>query len=592
LRFLDHEGEVARIGVEVDPELEITEIATRVLREGGPVLFFERVKGSSFPLVINLFGTARRIEMALGRPPAEIGENLARLAEGLNPPSMRRVWAQRSALRDLVNMRTATPRSQALSQEVSEAPDLNKLPILKCWPNDGGRFVTLPLVLTTDPATGRRNLGMYRLHVFDARTTGMHWQIQKGGRFHYYEASARRQSIEVAVALGGDPALILAATLPLPENIDEIAFAGLLRRKPYPMVPAETLSLSVPANAEFILEGVVPYEERAMEGPFGDHYGYYSREAPFPVFHLKRITRRRNAIYPATVVGKPPQEDAYIGNATQEIMTPLIRLIHPEVADLWAYYETGFHALTVVSVKVRYRKEAVKTALSLLGTGQLTLCKVIVMVDAEVDPKDFDAVLAAAGRNFEPERDFVLIPGAPIDTLDFSSFRMHLGSKMIVDATSPVEEDTLPEEKGGSRGAISSGGEEVDLSAVDPRICGHRLLAGTLLAVKVSSGGEIAEKLAKTRLASSAKIVAVVSSDVKLEDRMALMWGIFTRFDPARDVLFAEAELRGSWPIYRGSMIIDATFKEGYPEPLEMTEEVKEKVSKRWGEYFGRPGLS
>ena len=602
LLYLERQGELRRVGVEVDPELEITEIATRVAKEGGPALLFERVRGADFPLAINIFGSRRRIELALGRHPAEVGDKLVRLVESLNPPSLGAIWSQRSTLLELLSMRVRGSRGKAICQELSEEPDLGRMPILKCWPGDGGRFLTFPLVLTTHPVTGRRNLGIYRMHVYDRRTTGMHWQIQKGGRFHYWQAEAQGSPIEVAVILGGHPALMLAAAVALPENVDEVAFAGLLSGRPYPMTRAETLRMMVPANAEFVLEGVVPPHERRIEGPFGDHFGYYSRQAPFPVFHIRRITRRRSPVYPATVVGKPPQEDKYIGDATQEMVGPLMRLLRPELVSLWAYYEAGFHNLLVASVKVRYRGEAIKTGLALLSESQLALTKCVILVDADVDPRDFDSVLAALRRNFEPEHDLTVIPRAPLDTLDFSSFRMHLGSKMIVDATSPVEEDLIERTSGdahldsshalGRESAwVPSQEAAADLShlaRLDPRILGWRLLGGVLLAVKVSSGGrEVVGRVLAGGVPSSVRIVAAVSPDVEMEDRESLLWGIFTRFDPALDLLFAHTELRGVRPLYRGPMGIDATFKEGYPDPLEMSEEVRTRVSRRWGEYFG-----
>lgn len=587
IAYLEMQGELKRIRAEVDPNLEITEIATRVVKEKGPALLFERVKGSQFPLAINLFGSDRRIEMALGRHPAEIGEMLAVLGESLNPPTPGGVWSQRAALRELLNVRTTRYLGTAPSQQLSEEPDLDRLPILKCWPDDGGRFFTYPMVITEDPTTGRRNMGIYRMHVYDRRTTGMHWQIQKGGRFHHWRAEGAGHPIPVAVALGGDPALMIAAALPMPENFDEIAFSGLLRRGPCSLTRAKTMDMDVPANAEFVIEGVVPADERRMEGPFGDHFGYYSRPALFPVFHIKKITRRHDAIYPATVVGKPPQEDRYIGDATQEIMSPLIRLVRPEVASLWAYYEAGFHNLAVAAVRVRYRKEAIKTGLALLSESQLALTKCAILVDAGVNPRDFDAVLEALRRNFDPERDLTVIPRAPIDTLDFSSFRMHLGSKMILDATSPVEEDDLP--PGTAEPAYEPSGSFLEMAAQEQRILGWRLLGGVLLAVQLSSGGrELCEQIVKTALPGDAKMVAVVSRDVDLDDREMLLWGIFTRFDPARDVVFARAELRGVWPVYHGPMGIDSTFKEGYPDPLEMPEEIKHRVSSRWGDYFHR----
>lgn len=585
LLHLERHGELRRVRVEVDPELEITEIATRTVREGGPALLFEQVKGSPYPLAINIFGSDRRVEMALGRHPGEIGEMLVKLVESLNPPTLKGAWSQRATFRELLNMRTRRVRGRVPSQDVSEEPDLDRLPILKSWPQDGGRFFTFPLVMTANPATGGRNMGIYRMHVYDRKTTGMHWQIQKGGRFHYWQAESEGRPIEVAVALGGDPALMLSAAVALPENIDEVAFSGLLRRRPAPLVPAKTLSMTVPATAEFVLEGVVPPNERRIEGPFGDHFGYYSRSAPFPVFHIKRVTRRRNPVFPATVVGKPPQEDKFIGDATQEMVGPLMKLLRPELTGLWAYYEAGFHNLLVASVKVRYRREAVKTGLALLSESQLSLTKCVILVDAHVNPRDFNAVLDAIRKNFDPARKLTIIPRAPIDTLDFSSFRMHLGSKMIIDATSPVEEDTAPEEAGAQ--GDPAPGDLSRLDSIDDRILDWRLVKDVLLAIRVSSGGrEVCEKVVKAGLPPNAKMVSVLSDDIDLNDPVSLLWGIFTRFDPARDITFARSELRGAWPVYEGPMGIDATFKEGYPDPLEMPDEIVERVSRRWPEYF------
>ncbi|MBI4639076.1 MAG: menaquinone biosynthesis decarboxylase, partial [Candidatus Tectomicrobia bacterium] len=574
LQYLEGIGELKRIRVEVDPKLEITEIACRVVREEGPALLFERVKGSQYPLGINSLGTAKRIELALGRHPEEIGEELVEFVKRMNPPSIRKLWSSRSTIQRLLAMRGKRVES-APCQEVVEEPDLDALPILTCWPEDGGRFLTLPLVFTRDPQTGLSNLGIYRMHVYAKDRTGMHWQIQKGGGFHYYQSEKIGKELEVAVVLGGDPILLLTAMMPLPEALEEIIFAGFLRGKPTPLVKARTLSLHIPASGEFVLEGVVPSQDREMEGPFGDHFGHYSSAAPFPIFHIKAITRKRNPIYPAAVVGKPPQEDRYMGDAVQEILKPLIKLMHPELNDLWAYFQTGFHNLLVASIEVRYTKESMKTAMALLGEGQLSLTKCLILVSPEVDVKDFRAVLRAVRDHFEPQEDFILISRAHLDTLDFTSFKMHLGSRMILDAT-----------KKGDPRTPSSVERLRDPREVDSRIVDWRLLEGTLLVIKVTRDGrEVIGAMLKSEGFEKLKMIAAVSSDIDLEDDVTLLWGIFTRFDPARDILFRDASLMGIWPIYRGTMAIDATFKQGYPNPLEMPEEVRERVSRRWGEY-------
>jgi 4-hydroxy-3-polyprenylbenzoate decarboxylase len=578
LKALERAHELKRVPVEVDPELEITEIVTRVVKNEGPALLFEKVKGSPYPLAINIFGSARRIEMALGRPPAELGEALAALAQAVQPPGWLKLWKSRRTLWRLSKMRTLNTWN-APAQAVVEEPDLTQLPILKCWPKDAGRFMTFGLVMTEHPLTHARNVGLYRLQAITSNTTGMHWQIQKGGGFHYAEAEKRMQRLPLAVIIGADPYLLMAAIAPLPEGMDEVAFSGFLRGSPMAMARGRSIPLKVPAHAEFVLEGEVPPVERVLEGPFGDHFGHYSHAAPFPVFHIRKVTRKAHPIYLGAVVGKPPQEDRYLGDAMQEVMGPLIRLIRPEVRDLWAYYEAGFHNLLVVGVHQRYGKEAIKTALGILGEGQLSLTKCLVLVDASVNARDFHAVLQAIHQNFDPAEDFLLLPGTALDTLDFTSYTMNLGSKMVLDATR--NPNARP-----ARKFVATDHDFHALKGKDHRITGWRLWDETLLVVQVKSEGrKVLEHLVRDTSLEGVKIVAVVSEDVDLEDRESTLWGLFTRFDCARDVVFSGTHLVGSVVRYTGCLGIDATWKNGYPEPLEMTEDIREKVDARWAEY-------
>jgi UbiD family decarboxylase len=570
LSALEKEGQLKRIRVEVDPALEITEIVTRVVKSGGPALFFEKVKGSPYPLAINLFGSKRRMEIALGRPPAEIGEELQRAAEDFFPPSASSLWRNRGLLLRAAKM---APRlvSSGPVMDVTETPDLDTLPILTCWPKDGGRFFTLPLVMTQNPA-GKSNVGMYRLHTYDKSTTGLHMQIERGGGAHYAEWEAINKPMPVAVALGGDPISILASILPLPENMDELAFASFLRGKPVPLV---TLSNGVraPAEAEFILEGFVPPAERRMEGPFGDHFGHYSHAAPYPVFHIKKVHRRKSPIYPATVVGIPPQEDKFMGNAINEMLIPLLKAMRPDLVDLWTYQEAGFHNLAVASVKQRYAKEGIKTALGLMGQGQMSLSKIVILVDPKVNVRHFSEVLDALRAQFDPTEDFILLPGTAQDTLDFTSFKMNLGSKMILDATSGKKSLARPPVP--AQGP-SAGGD----------ILGSRNLRDSLLVVKVKGAGRpLIERLVKDPAFAGFPLIAAVSDDVSLDDEERLIWGIFTRFDCARDIVPGGARLDGAWPKLNGPLGIDATWKPGYPEPLIMDEMVIKKVDQHWGDY-------
>jgi 4-hydroxy-3-polyprenylbenzoate decarboxylase len=361
-------------------------------------------------------------------------------------------------------------------------------------------------------------------------------------------------------------------------------FAGFLRGRRTEFVKGKTISIPVPASAEFILEGVVQPGERRNEGPFGDHFGHYSHAADFPVFHLSAVTHRRNPVYPATIVGIPPMEDKYLGDATQKILGPLVRLIHSEITDMWAYYEAGFHNLLVVAVDQRYGKEAMKTALGLMGMSQLSLTKCIVLVSEGVNVRNFDEVMKEVRDNFDPHFDFVMIPRVPLDTLDFTSYTMNMGSKMILDATCKPAikrgEDPKGERKGVRRRIPR-------LSTVDRRILDQHFMHDALLLVKVEGHGmTILKKLVEHPALASVPLIAMVSDDVELRDRENAIWGVFTRFDCERDVIFAEQKMIGISPVYKGVMGIDATWKRGYPEALKMTEAVKKRVDERWESYW------
>jgi 4-hydroxy-3-polyprenylbenzoate decarboxylase len=475
-------------------------------------------------------------------------------------------------------------------------PDLGELPVIKCWPGDGGPFITFPLVLTQSPVSNKTNLGIYRMHVFDRNHTGMHWQIQKGGGFHYDEAEKLGKPLPLVTVLGADPALMLAGMFPLPEGMEEIAFAGILRGRRTRVARALGSDLVVPADAEIVLEGEVPPFERRWEGPFGDHFGHYSGAADFPVYRVSTITHRDDAVYPAAVVGKPPQEDRFMGDATQMVMGPLIRLIHPEITGLWAYYESGFHNLLVAAVSPRYSKEAIRSAMGLLGEGQLSLTKCLVLVDSGVDVKRFPDVLRAIRDNFNPRENFILVSKAPLDTLDFTSFEMHLGSRMILDATGSRADysggtTNLP--RADDAGSPAAGGAPVsaDPAGLAPHVRRWRLWEDCLLAVQldqvpVEQARESLRKLVNAEALSGVKIIAAVSPDVDIDNDVELLWGTFTRFDPARDVQFSRVSMEGVVPVYEGVMGIDATWKPGYPEPLAMDDDVVKKVDKRWQEYW------
>jgi UbiD family decarboxylase len=582
LQYLEKEGELHRTNVEIDPVLELTEVAIRSQREGKPALLVKHPKNSRFPLVINHYASRKRIELALGRHPQQIGDELITFAEEIFPPTAKNIIRNRSLIHRILKSRQKIVSSGISQQCIGEA-NLDALPIQVCWPDDGGRFITYGQVLTYHPINGRRNIGIYRMHVFDRNTTGIHWQIQKGGGFHYYYAEKMGKDFEIAVALGTSPALTFATIAALPEGIDEALFAGFLAGKPVEFIRGKTGSIYVPAKAEFILEGIVPQSERRLEGPFGDHFGHYSAASEFPVFHLKALTHRKDPVYPATVVGKPPMEDAYLGDATQQMLGPLAKLIHKEVRDLWAYSEAGFHNLLVVAIEQRYQKEAVKAALGLMGTDQLSLTKCIITVSEEVDAKDWHAVLREVRNNFDPHSDFIMIPKVPLDTLDFTSFKMNLGSKMIIDATrkhriyNPLHQTVEQRTEDTQEDRFKS------LKSVDNRILDADLVDGTLLLLRVASGGrDVLKKALNDSRSEGLTMVAAISDDVDIHSKTSYIWGIFTRFDCERDVMFREQNLIGISPVYKGTMAIDATWKNGYPEPLKMNEDIRIRVDEKW----------
>ncbi|MBV8245387.1 MAG: menaquinone biosynthesis decarboxylase [Candidatus Eremiobacteraeota bacterium] len=426
-------GELHEVTAPVDARLEISEITDRVVKAGGPALLFSNVRDHRFAVLTNQFGTQRRMAMAFGANDLdEVGARLRRLLDFKIPATLPQRLAKLASLAPLANLRPRSVGRGASQQVVVAEPNLGMLPALTTWPLDAGPFLTLPLVITKDPETESYNVGVYRMQIFDERTAGMHWQRHKQGRAHAQRWGAR---IPVAVALGSDPVLTYAATAPLPPVLDEFAFAGLLRGKPVSLVDCKTVDLKVPAEAEFVLEGYVDNTELREEGPFGDHTGVYSLQDRYPVFHVECITHREEPIYPATVVGKPPMEDAWLGKATERIFLPLLQMVVPEIVDMNLPVEGGFHNLAIVSIRKSYPGQAKKVMNALWGLGHMMmLTRVLVVVDADVDVQDPRAVAWFVLNNLDPEHDVVTMPG-PVDDLDHGSYRIALGVKIGIDAT-------------------------------------------------------------------------------------------------------------------------------------------------------------
>src|SRR5256886_1582717 len=410
LDLLCRENEIITIDSEVDPYLEIAEIHRRVIERGGPALLFARVKGSRFPVVTSLFGTRKRIELAFSSKPETFVKEMVSVAEALLPPNRSELWKHRSLVRDFLKLRTRNVSRGPVTEIVEPSVRLDELPVLTTWHQDSGPFITLPLVYTENPITKKHNLGIYRMQVYDSRTAGLHWQIQKGGGFHYRAAEEINQSLPVTVFLGGPPAHIFSAIAPLPEDVPELVLASLLGGEKLRMTKNSISGAHrLVAEAEFALVGHAPPHERRPEGPFGDHYGYYSLKHDYPVFHCEAIFHRPDAVYPATVVGKPRQEDFFLGDYLQSLLSPLFPLVMPSVRDLWTYGETGFHSLAAAVVRERYTREALVAGFRILGEGQLALTKVLILTDSPMDLRDFPALLEHVLARFVPETDLFVI---------------------------------------------------------------------------------------------------------------------------------------------------------------------------------------
>ncbi|MDX6425352.1 MAG: 4-hydroxy-3-polyprenylbenzoate decarboxylase, partial [Gaiellaceae bacterium] len=434
IALLEREGELVRISAEVDPKLEVTEIVDRTVRAGGPALLFENPKGAQHSLLINQFGTERRMCLAFGVESLDdIAAKLGDILE-MQPPDG--LAAKVRGLRTLKSIADSRPKvvKRGASQDIvlrGDEVDLGRLPVQTCWPGDAGPFITLPAVITRDPRTGQRNVGMYRMQVLGPRSTAMHWQIHKDGRADYLFTEGR---MEVAVALGLDPISAYSASAPLPKHIDEFMMAGFLRGEPLELVQGVTVDLEVPADAEIVLEGYIDKGELADEGPFGDHTGYYTPAEQFPVFNVTAITMRKDAIYPSIVVGKPPQEDAWLGKATERIFLPAVKMTVPEIVDYDLPVAGAFHNLCIVSIKKAFPGHAKKVMHAIWGLGMLSLTKGIVVVDAHVDVHDYAQVMFYVGANVDPKRDVVITEG-PLDHLDHAPTLQFVGGKIGIDAT-------------------------------------------------------------------------------------------------------------------------------------------------------------
>jgi UbiD family decarboxylase len=558
----------------VDPRLEVAEIHRRVIAAGGPALLFTRVAGSDFPLATNLFGTARRAAMAFGERPSKLVRRTAEVVQSSPPPSLGSLWAARDLVAAGLRLGTRSVASGPVREIETDDVDLGRLPALTSWPEDGGPFLTLPLVYTEDPDGAGHNLGIYRMQVHDGGTTGMHWQIGKGGGFHYTRAVARGHDLPVTVFLGGPPALILAAVAPLPENVPELVLASLLAgsRLRRCVGPGRHPLL---ADAEFALSGTVPAGESLPEGPFGDHYGYYSLRHDYPVFRVEHISHRRDAIFPATVVGKPRQEDFFIGDLLQDLLSPLFPLLMPAVESLWSYGETGYHSLAAAVVRQRYRREAMASAFRILGEGQLSLTKFLLVTDRPVDIRSFRHTLEHVLERTRPETDLYVFSNVSMDTLDYTGPEVNLGSKgVLLGLGDPVR--SLPREF--SAPELPSGVGEVRV------FCGGCAVVG---GPSYSEEPEAPARLAAHPAFAEWQLVVLTDDATRAAaSPINFLWTTFTRFEPAADIHASRTEVRRNHLSYSAPIVIDARMKPPYPDELFCDPDTADRVTRRWSEYF------
>lgn len=576
LDLLRRENELVTVAAPVDAALEIAEIHRRVVASGGPALLFQNVHSADFPCVTNLFGTTRRVDLAFGPQPGLFLRQLVSFAQDLASLSPAKLWQHRHLARPALRLGMRTARRGAILQCRQYPVDLERLPLLKTWPMDGGPFVTLPLVYTEHPDTGHHNLGIYRIQRYDRSTTGIHWQIQKGGGFHYHVAEKQNRPLPLSVFIGGPPALMLAAIAPLPEDVPELILASLLQGErlsrvanpgdhPHPLI----------AEAEFAIQGTVAPHTRRPEGPFGDHYGHYSLQHDYPVLEVSQVFHRRGAVFPATVVGKPPQEDLYLGNYIQELMAPLSRLVMPAIQGIWSYGETGYHGLSTIVVEERYPREALKFAFRILGEdgGQLALTKFLVVIDRKVELGDFRQVLEHVLARVHFETDLLVIANLAMDTLDYSGPAVNEGSKgILLGVGEPYRE--LPRV---FEGDLPAGAREAA-----PYCGGCLAVAGP----SYSDDPEYPLILARDRSVSEWPLIFLVDDTRIVERNVSFLWTTFTRFEPAADVYAAETQIRRHHSCYTAPLVFDCRLKPGFPDELVSDEEVSACVTRRWKEYF------
>ena len=618
IQTLEKEGELIRIREFVNPELEITEVVDRVSKNNGPALLFENT-GTEFPLLINAFGSKKRICLALGvKDLDDVARDIENLFRQLMKPKDN-ILDKLNLLPTLNQLASFMPKvikgKGACQEIVMKEPDVTKLPVMKCWPEDGGKFLTLPVINTKDPNTGIRNVGLYRMQIFSPTLTAMHWHKHKVSAKHFSAYKKLKKRMPVSVALGGDPVYTYAATAPLPENVDEYMLAGFLRKKKVELVKCLTNELEVPADADFIIEGYIdPEEDYILEGPFGDHTGYYSLADYYPKFHITCITHRRDAIYPSTIVGIPPQEDAWLGKASERIfLAPIKMTLIPEIIDMEMPIEGVFHNLTIVKIRKEYAGQAAKVTHAMWGAGQMMFNKMLIVVSEETDIHNYEEVMRAVSENVDPQQDIYFSQG-PMDVLDHSCSKFAFGGKMCVDATKKFEEEVRS-----AKQAVSNQQSAIRISASNlipdtsylisqfPEIIGINtsLLKKNISVVFISVEKnrknhirELNEKLFRTTELKNVKFILYVEHTVDVNDIADVVWRWSNNIDPNRDRFIVEDEEGISHMGFDGTRKTKEydDFDREWPNIICMDEKTISTIDEKWnrlgiGKFLPSPSL-
>lgn len=570
IELLRRENQLHVIDEEVDPYLEIAEIHRRVIQRQGPALLFTNVKGSSFPVVTNLFGTAKRLELAFGKRPQQFVQDLVNLTESIMPLKAKTLWENRNLFIDGLKIGLKNQKNGPILENCQLPPRLGSLPLLTSWHSDGGAFVTLPLVYTEHPEGKGHNLGMYRIQRFDDQTTGIHWQIHKGGGYHYHAAEMLSQPLPMTLYIGGPPALMLAAIAPLPEDVPELMLTSLLIGKKLSMTPDPKGGHRLVANAEFAIKGVVPPHLRQPEGPFGDHYGYNSLQHDYPVFQASHLYHRNKAIYPATIVGRPKQEDYFIGDFLQDLLSPLFPLVMKGVRELKTFGETGFHCLAAARVADRYPREAFACGLRVLGEGQLSLTKFLLLTDGDLDITDFPKLWVHVLERIQWDRDLFIFANVSQDTLDYTGPSVNKGSKALMMGLGKEKLRELPTEYSGNIPAHC-----LQIKAYLP---------GTLVVQTDSyeDQPELASQIAKEpSLSDWSTILLVDNCEEATCSVQEFLWTFFTRFEPAADIHGAETTVQRFHVGLTPPIVFDCRMKPWYTDVLEVDEATRALVDSK-----------